>query len=51
MFFMKLIQFNENIRKYTIDLNLYVKNKCQKINFRIFVIIQYLIFAKILTKY
>jgi len=36
---MKLIQFNENIRKYTINLNLYVKSKFQKINFRVFVII------------
>jgi len=39
MLFTKLIQFNENIRKYTIDLTLYVKNKCRKINFRVFVII------------
>jgi len=35
MFFTKLIQFNENIRRYTIDLTLYVKSKRQKINFRI----------------
>jgi len=38
MLFTKLIQFNENIQKYTIDLTLYVKSKCQKINFRVFVI-------------